>query len=190
MYVVSAIIIFFIFLNYFWGYKLYTVPKSEKYFNNVSELNFSKGRYISPEPKYVVMLSIIMGIVIGIYIALASFYQINKWFAFGVIALLFGEYLIEITRAIIIREDKLILSKLFSKKIELDGRDVKGMYIYSYNKKFLKGHAITTKLVISTKNGKKYKFVLSSLNNKSVLNMMKENFGIKNNKMFISKNDD
>lgn len=187
MYVVSGIIIAFIVINYFLGYKLYSVPKNEKYFNNVTALDFSKGKYICPEPRYVILISIFTGVMIGIYVALASILDFNKWIALIVVLLICVCYLIEITRAIIIRDDKLILSKIFSKKVELYGNDIKGMYIYSYNKKFLKRHALTTKLVIITKIGKTYKFVLSSLNNKSVLNMMKENFGVTEYKMFISK---
>ena len=187
MYVVSGIIIAFIVINYFLGYKLYSVPKNEKYFNNVTALDFSKGKYICPEPRYVILISIFTGVMIGIYVALASILDFNKWIALIVVLLICVCYLIEITRAIIIRDDKLILSKIFSKKVELYGNDIKGMYIYSYNKKFLKSHALTTKLVIITKTEKTYKFVLSSLNNKSVLNMMKENFGVTEYKMFISK---
>jgi hypothetical protein len=48
------------------------------------------------------------------------------------------------------------------------------MYIYSYTKKFLKKRALTTKLIVVTKTDKFYKFVLSSLDNKAVLNMIKE----------------
>ena len=187
MYVVSGIIIVFIVINYFLGYKLYSVPKNEKYFNNVTALDFSKGKYICPEPRYVILISIFTGVMIGIYVALASILDFNKWIALIVVLVICVCYLIEITRAIIIRDDKLILSKIFSKKVELYGNDIKGMYIYSYNKKFLKSHALTTKLVIITKTEKTYKFVLSSLNNKSVLNMMKENFGVTEYKMFISK---
>ena len=61
------------------------------------------------------------------------------------------------------------------------------MYLYSWNKKFLKKHALTTKLVITTNSDKKYKFVISSLDNKAVLNLLKENFGVINNKMYIGK---
>lgn len=189
MYVVSGVIIAFVIINYFLGYKLYSVPKNERYFNNVNDLNFSKSRYISPEPRYVAIISIFTGIMIGIYIALATLLKLNNWVALSVVGIISICYLIEITRAIIIREDKLILSKLFSRKIEIALRDVKGMYIYSYNKKFLKSHALTTKLVVSTKLGKKHVFVLSSLNNKAILNMMKENFGISEYKMFINKKD-
>ena len=189
MYIVSAIIIVFILVNYILGYKLYAEPKSERYFNNVNELNFSKGRYLAPEPKYIVTYSIFTGIFIGMYVALSLYKAINNWVIISIVMIILIGYLIEITRTIVIREDKLILSKLFSKKIEITGRNIKGMYIYSYNKKFLKSHALTTKLVVSTNDGKKYKFVLASLNNKAVLNMMKDNFGIVNNKIFISKND-
>ena len=35
MYVVSGVILAIIFINYFLGFKLYSVPKNEKYFNNV-----------------------------------------------------------------------------------------------------------------------------------------------------------
>lgn len=188
MYIVSGVIIAFVIINYFLGYKLYSVPKNENYFNNVNRLNLSKERYISPEPQYVLVLSIFTGVMIGIYLALATIFKINNWFALFIVLLIIVCYLIEITRAVIIRDDKLILSKIFSRKVELAGSDIKGLYVYSYNKKFLKKHALTTKLVVTTKLGKTYKFVLSSLNNKAILNMMKDNFGVTDYKMFITKN--
>ena len=87
-----------------------------------------------------------------------------------------------------LKEDKLILSKAFSKKVELYGNQIKGIYIYSFNKKFLKKRALTTKLVVVTKTDKFYKFTLSSIDNKAVLNMIKENFGVTEYKMYIGKN--
>ena len=96
-------------------------------------------------------------------------------------------YLIEITRKITIKDDKLILSKMFSKKVEIYGNQIKGIYIYSFNKKFLKKRALTTKLVVVEKTDKFHKFTLSSLDNKAVLNMLKENFGVQNYKMYIEK---
>ena len=63
---------------------------------------------------------------------------------------------------------------------------VDNLNIYSYNKRFLEKNALTTKLIIVTKTDKKYKFILSSLNYKSVLNMMSDIFGVTNNKMFIA----
>ena len=57
-------------------------------------------------------------------------------------------------------------------------------------KRFLKNHAHTTKLVVSTRTDKTYKFVLSSLNYKAVLNMMKENFGITDYKIYMTKKDE
>lgn len=187
MYVVSVVIILLIFLNYFLGYKLYSKPKNEAYFNNVKRLDFDKERYIAPNPKYVVTISILIGIAIGLYIALVSYFKINKWFAMIIIVAIFIFYLIEITRKITIKDEKLILSKAFSKKVELYGNQIKGIYIYSFNKKFLKKRALTTKLIVVTKTDKFYKFTLSSIDNKAVLNMIKENFGVTDYKMYIGK---
>ena len=189
VYVVSAVILLFIVLNYFLGVKLYSEPQNPNYFTNVTHLNFQKNKYITPQPKYVVLISILVGILFGIYIFLAVNLSINKWFALSILLILLVCYLSEISRKIIIRDDKLILSKAFSKTIEIYGKDIKGMYIYSYNKKFLKKHALTTKLVVVTKTDRKYKYVLSSLNNKSVLNMMNETFGVTSYKMFIAKKE-
>ena len=185
VYVVSAIVIGLIILNYFLSIKLYSEPKNSSYFNNVTNLNFSKNKYITPVPRYVVSISILLGLFYGIFLFLANNLKLNKWVMLLVVVMLAVSYISEITRKIIIRDDKIILSKAFSKTIQLYGNEVKGMYIYSYNKKFLKKNALTTKLVITTKTDKKYKFVLSSLSNKSVLNMMSEAFGITENKMFI-----
>ena len=187
MYVVSAIIVLFIFLTYFLGFKLYSEPENEGYFNNVNELNFEKTKYIAPNPKYITSISILVGIFIGTYLALCSKFVISSIVSTIIVLIVFWCYLVEITRRIIIQDNKIILSKLFSKKIELNGLSINGMYIYSFTKKFLKKHALTTKLVITTNNNKKYKFVLSGIDNKAVLNMMKENFGIVDYKMYIGK---
>ena len=187
MYVVSAIIVFLIFLTYFLGFKLYSEPENEGYFNNVNNLNFEKTRHIAPNPKYIVSISIAVGIFIGSYLALCTKFKINTIVSMIVVLIIFLCYLVEITRRIVIEENKIVLSKLFSKKIELNGLSINGMYIYSFTKKFLKKHALTTKLVITTNNNKKYKFVLSGIDNKAVLNMMKENFGIVDYKMYIGK---
>lgn len=100
--------------------------------------------------------------------------------------LLFVLYLIEISRKILLTSDSLEFERMFfrTKKIPLDKID--GMYIYSYNKKFLNKNAFTTKLVVVNGNNK-YKFTLSGISPKVVLNMMKDNFGISDYKMYIKK---
>lgn len=60
MYLVSGIIIFFVITNYFFGFKLYGKPKNENYFNNVTKYNFEKDKYILPQPKYVVVTSMLV----------------------------------------------------------------------------------------------------------------------------------
>lgn len=188
MYVVSVIIVLLIITNYYLGKKLYSVPKNKEYFNNVERLDFTKEKNIAPNPKYVTIISILVGILIGFYIALCIKFNINKWLPITLIAIISILYLIEITRKIKIKDDKIILSKAFSKTKSFYGNEVKGIYIYSFNKKFLKKRALTTKLVVVTKEDKMHKFTLSSLDNKAVLNMIKENFGVTEYKMYIGKN--
>lgn len=121
------------------------------------------------------------------YIALSKYFKINLILMLSIVALLIICYVIEISRSINIENNKIILKKAFAKKIELYGTSVKGMYIYSYNKNFLKKHALTTKLIITTNDNMKYKFVLGSLNYKAVLNLMKECFGITEYKIYLEK---
>ncbi len=187
MYVISGIILVFVIVNYYLSFKLYQLPTNEKYYNNVNEIHFEKEKNILADPKYTNILSVLIGIMFGIYLALAFVTKMNPWVPVIFILVIMICFLIEISRTIKLREDALVLSKAFSKTKEINLRDIKGIYIYSFNKKFLKRHALTTKLVIATRDGKTYPFTLSSLNNKSVLNMMKENFGITEYKMFISK---
>lgn len=187
MYIVSGIIIAFIAINYFLEYKLYSVPKNEGYFNNVTEFNIEREKYISPQPLYVTMISIFTGIMLGLYISFCEYFHVNKILMMIVSIAILVCYFIEITRNISLVDGNLILSKAFSKKIVINATSIKGMYLYSWNKKFLKKHALTTKLVITTNSDKKYKFVISSLDNKAVLNLLKENFGVINNKMYIGK---
>lgn len=187
LYIVSGIIIAFIAINYFLEYKLYSVPKNEGYFNNVTEFNIEREKYISPQPLYVTIISLFTGIMLGLYISLCEYFHVNKILMMIVSIAIFVCYFIEITRGISLVDGNLILSKAFSKKIIINATSIKGMYLYSWNKKFLKKHALTTKLVITTNSDKKYKFVISSLDNKAVLNLLKENFGVINNKMYIGK---
>lgn len=105
----------------------------------------------------------------------------------GTVIVLLALYLIEITRKIAITDEYLEFERIFfiTKKIPLDQID--GMYIYSFNKRFLNKNAFTTKLVVA--NGQsRYKFTISGIDTRAVLNMMKENFGINENKMYIARN--
>ena len=60
MYLGSGIIVFFVIINYFLGLKLYDKPKNDSYFNNVTKYDFEKDRYILPQPKYVIIISILV----------------------------------------------------------------------------------------------------------------------------------
>ena len=104
----------------------------------------------------------------------------------GTVLVLFILYLVEITRKIVLTEENLTFERMFfrTKRIPLDQID--GLYVYSFNKKFLNKNAFTTKLVVATGNTK-YKFTLSGIDTRAVLNMMKENFGINENKMYIAQ---
>ncbi|MBQ9313530.1 MAG: hypothetical protein IJ220_00785 [Clostridia bacterium] len=83
-------------------------------------------------------------------------------------------------------EDNLVFERMFFKAKKIPLNRIEGMYIYSFNKKFIDKNAFTTKLVVSTGNSK-YKFTLSGIDTRAVMNMMKENFGISENKMFIAQ---
>lgn len=186
MYIVTSIIILLIFLNYFLGYKLYNEPKNEGYFSNVKNYNVINRRDIMASPKYVFIISSMLGIFLGIYIVLGKITSTNSYLIGGTTIFLFVLYLVDITRKILLTEDGLEFERMFfrTKKIPLDRID--GMYIYSYNKKFLNKNAFTTKLVVVNGNNR-YKFTLSGISPKAVLNMMKDNFGISDFKMYISK---
>ena len=129
VYVVSVIMLLFILLNYYLSIKLYREPNNVSYFNNVMNLNFSKNKYITPEPKYIVKVSILTGILLGMYVALAVHFKMNLWMLIGILLIILICYLVEISRKIIIKDEKIILSKAFSKTRELYGKEVKGIYI-------------------------------------------------------------
>lgn len=188
IYIISVIMLLLIGLNLFLSYKLYEVPTNQEYFNNVTEINLEKERNIAANPKYIVFISIITGILMGIYLAYSTAKGVHSIIVPIMMIIIFYLYLVELTRSITLKDGVLTLSKLFVSH-EIDARRIKGMYIYSYNKKFLKKHAYTTKLVIVEDNDKITKFTLSSIDNRSILNMMKESFGINSNKMFISKRE-
>ena len=96
MYIVSGIIIAFIAINYFLEYKLYSVPKNEGYFNNVTEFNIEREKYISPQPLYVTMISIFTGIMLGLYISLCEYFHVNKILMMIVSIAIFVCYFIDI----------------------------------------------------------------------------------------------
>ncbi|MBQ8299688.1 MAG: hypothetical protein IJX99_07565 [Clostridia bacterium] len=187
--ILSGIIIVLALINFILGIKLYEKPRENGYFNNVGELNMSRERTIAADPKYVLVISVITGILMGLYLGYAAALEKGGILIVATVIILAIIYLIEITRTVTLKENKLTLSKFLSFEKEIDVNQITGMYIYSYNKKFLKSHAYTTKLVITQRDGKITKFTLSSIDNKAILNMMKESFGINSYKMFISKHE-
>lgn len=187
VYIVSMVVVILVGLNFFLGEKLYRVPKDENYFNNVERYDFSKNREITPDPKYVVAISILTGILLGLYLGLGSICNVSGVIVWLTALLICVCYLKEITRRIAIQEGVLVLSSFLSSTKKIDATRITGMYIYSYNRKFMKSHAYTVKLVVTDNSSKKTKFTLSSVDNRAVMNMMKENFGIEKNKMYIEK---
>jgi hypothetical protein len=187
VYVVSIIIVILVALNFFLGEKLYSVPKDTRYFNNVEKYDCLKNREITPDPKYVVTISISTGVLLGLYLGLSAICGVNGIVVTLATALICVCYLMEITKRISIREGVITLSGFLLKTKQIDISRITGMYIYSYNRKFMKGHAYTVKLVIVDDSGKRTKYTLSSIDNRAVMNMMKENFGIEKNKMYIAK---
>lgn len=187
-YIITGIIILLALTNLILGIKLYEKPNEEGYFNNVGKVDLNRERNILAEPKHISFLSIITGILIGLYFALLSALEMHGGIFLLTVLLLFFMYLKEIKRKITLKDGKLILTHVFTEK-ELDATKIRGMYIYSYNKKFLKSHAYTTKLVITDNDNRITKYTLSSLDNKAVLNLMKESFGINSYKMYISKHE-
>ena len=188
-YILTAIIILLALTNFILGVKLYELPKENGYFNNVNALDLNRERNICADTKYIAGVSIIVGVLIGMYIAFLTSLDMNGIIFTGTTLLLVIMYLYELTRRITLKEGKLTLSKFFFLKKEIPASEITGMYIYSYNKKFLKSHAYTTKLVITDYQGKKTKFTLSSIDNRAVLNMMKDAFGVNSYKMYISKKE-
>ena len=184
MYIVTAILLILFILNYALGKVLYYEPSNLGYSSNVRNYNIINNKNIMASPKYVIVLSALLGIFLGVYCKLGQVLETNGFVIWGMVLLLLIAYLIEITRKITITDENLELEKMFctTKKIPLNTID--GIYIYSYNKKFLNKRALTTKLVVCTGN-EKYKFTISSLDVKAVLYMMKDNFGITENKIFI-----
>ena len=186
IYILSAIIILIILINFFLGAKLYKEPKNPAFFNNVTGFNLQKEKIITADPKYVVRISILVGIAIGLYMALAGATDTNAFLVFGMVIIFMCVYLMELTKSISLEEGTLTYKRFLMPKKTISVYDIKGVYIYSFNKKFLKQHAYTTKLVVTLNDDDKIKMSLSSLDNRAVLNMMKDNFGVTNNKMYIA----
>ena len=187
VYIVTALTYLLIVINWILGECLYKEPNNGAFFNNVTAMNLANEKYIAANPKYVLKLSLGTGIFIGLYSALAFLNNVEIFITLPLIVTLFGVYLMEITRTITLKEGKLIFSRFLYITKEIDVTRISGMYIYSYNKKFFNSNAYTTKIVVVDGKGKKHKFSLSSLDNKAVLNLMKDSFGVTSNKMFIAK---
>lgn len=187
MYVVTFVLIIATILNYVLGEKLYKEPKDINYFTNVEEYNLSKNKEITADPKYVVTVSIFTGILLGMYWGLTVISHLGGILAFVATTIILCNYFMEITRRIALRDGKLVLTRFLARTKEINATKIKGMYIYSYTRKFMKNHAYTVKLVISENNGRKTKFTISSLDNRAIMNLMKESFGVQRNKMYIAK---
>lgn len=185
MYVVTALVFVGIIINYTLGIILYKEPKNKKYFSNVNHYNTINQKSLMASPKYITVLSILLGIFFGVYIFFYKLCKINIIVVWTTVIILSILYLIEITRKISLTEENLELEKMFSPTKKIPLNSISGMYIYSFKKKFLNKRALTTKLVVATEK-ENYKFTLSSVDIKPILNMMKENFGITENKMFIN----
>lgn len=186
VYVVSAIIFILMALNFFLGERLYKIPKDTNYFNNVEEYNISSNKEITADPKYVLTISILTGILLGSYLGLATVCNVhNIVVTLGTVAICCC-YLAEITRRVAIRDGVLVLSRFLMPKKEIDANRITGIYLYSYNRKFMNNHAYTVKLVVAQTSKKLTKFALSSIDNRAIINMIKDNFGVKKNKMYIA----
>ena len=151
MYIVSALIVLFTLLNWVFSIVLYKLPEDQGYFHNVNQVHIEKNRYILPEPRYAVVSSIMSGCMIGLYMALAKYYLVNSKVITGIAVLLFMCYLVEMTRKIVLDEENLTSYRFFFIRKRIPVSSIQGMYIYSYNKKWLKQHALTSKLVVVTK---------------------------------------
>lgn len=186
VYVVSAIIFILVALNFFLGERLYKIPKDTNYFNNVEEYNISSNKEITADPKYVLTISILTGILLGSYLGLATVCNVhNIIVTLGTVTICCC-YLAEITRRVAIRDGVLVLSRFLMPKKEIDANRITGIYLYSYNRKFMDNHAYTVKLVVAQTSKKLIKFALSSIDNRAIMNMIKDNFGVKKNKMYIA----
>ena len=188
-YIITGIVFLGIIINYYLGISLYKEPKNDGYFSNVSNYNIINRREIMASPRYVTLLSILLGIFLGVYMFLCQLQEINSLVMWGTMGVLVVLYLVEITRKVSITEDSLQFERIFTptKKIPLNNID--GMFVYSYNKKFLNKRAFTTKLVV-THGDEKFKFTLSSIDVKAIINMMKDNFGVEEYKMYVHKKSD
>ncbi len=186
-YVITGIIVLLTLINLLLGAKLYKEPKESGYYTNVTDIDYSREKNICASPKYIAGTSIIVGILLGLYVAFLTSFNMSGLLFTATTLIIIVMYLFELTRRITLKDGKLILSKFFFITKEINLSEIKGMYIYSYNKKFLKSHAYTTKLVITNSTGARIKFTLSSIDNRAVLNLMKDNFGINSYKMYIAK---
>ena len=170
IYLVTGIIFLLILIHYFLGYKLYKEPKNEGYYTNVKHYNVIHQKDLMASPQYVVSVSALLGIFLGIYFFLGKIEKANSYMIWGTAIILFVLYLVEITRKILLTEENLEFQRIFfrTKKIPLEKID--GIYVYSLNKKFINKSAFTTKLVVSVGNTR-YKFTLSGIDTRAVLNM-------------------
>lgn len=129
MYIVTAILLILFILNYALGKVLYYEPSNLGYSSNVRNYNIINNRNIMASPKYVIVLSALLGIFLGVYCKLGQVLETNGFVIWGMVLLLLIAYLIEITRKITITDENLELEKMFctTKKIPLNTID--GIYI-------------------------------------------------------------
>ena len=118
MYVVSGIVAFLVILNMILGKTLYKEPKNEDFFHNVRKISVPKERYIFPEPKYVLGVSVITGLAIGMYIGLCKLAEIASPISIIVTILVAIAYLLEIAKGISLTENRFNASSFFFRSEE------------------------------------------------------------------------
>ena len=79
MYIVSVLMIVLVISNFVFSKILYKEPQSDEFFSNVKNISIPKEKYILPDPKFVLGISVLTGIAVGLYVALCKFSQIEFW---------------------------------------------------------------------------------------------------------------
>lgn len=184
MWVVFILSVVWLLGNYYLGKKLYSLPKNEAFFHNVKNISVPEEVMITPSSAYILKLTVLIGFMSAGFLWLSMYTKTLETPAYLFIGMIIVLYMIEISRKIVLTKDEMVLIKLFQKIKRIPLEAIEGIYIYSFNRRFFKGHAFTTKLVVCTAK-EKYQYIISSLENKEVLNMIKDNFGVVENKMYI-----
>ena len=111
VYAITVIIYILAIMNWVLSEILYKEPKNAAFFKNVTTINLVKEKYITANPRHVLVLSVLMGVFSGLYLGFANITNIDNTITVPALVVVFILYFMELTRTVSLKDGKLRLSR-------------------------------------------------------------------------------